>query len=383
MQIRKLCYIAPASRIPSRYTPGFQIVKMCSAFAEEIEYVELIIPPNYRNLWATKRDIYEFYSVRPNFKIKRTFALPKFIGITHGLLSSRIVKDRKPDAVYTRLMWAAYWLSQSGIPVLYESHNFNYDKQQNVFSKFIRRVLDSSTLGIVTISQALAEEYFEIGVSQEKVFVLADGVDLHRFEPHLSKDKARGMLGLPIDRKFVGYVGHLYGEYGIGEIIEAAESLPNIFFLIVGGHPTDVKKYKEIITARNLKNVILTGFVNHNLVPQYLYASDVLLMPYTTRVRTVKYMSPLKMFEYMAANRPIIATDLTAIKEILQDREHAIFVKPGDADDLIRGIQEILENQDLANRIAGKAKEYAQDYSWNKRAQKIVEIFEIIKNNHA
>lgn len=372
MKIRKLCYIAN-SQIPSIFANSIQVMKMCSAFAEEIRDVELIVPYLYKNLLISDRDIWEMYAVLPNFTIKRTFSPPyRFFRNIHGFLSSLYVRHRKPDLVYTRQMWAAYWLAQSDIPIIYESHNWDFDKRHIVFSKFVKSVLDSRILGIVTISQALADEYFKIGVAPEKILVLPDGVDLESFKPYLSKQEARSMLELPTNQKIAGYVGHLYEGRGIEEIIEAAEVLSDVLFLIVGGRPKDIERYKEIIINRNLKNVVLTGFVNNALVPKYLFASDVLLMPYTTRVPTLKYMSPLKMFEYMAANRPIIATDLPAIKEILKDKKNAILVQPEDAADIVRGIQEILNNEDLADRIAGKAREDVQEYTWSKRARRIV-----------
>lgn len=372
-KIQKLCYIAD-SRIPSRWANSIQVMKMCSAFAEHIEDVELIVPRVYRKLLDSDCDVFEIYAVPPTFKIKKMFS--------PTLKLKLITKRIDVDLIYTRKMWAAYWLAQSDIPVIYESHDFNPDKR--LFSKFIKRALDSKNLGIVTISQALADEYLNIGVAEEKIWVLPDGVDLSRFDPYLSKYEARNMLvpvssvlELPADQKIAGYVGHLYKDRGIEEIIEAAEVLSDMSFLIVGGHPKDVERYKTIITDLGLNNVILTGFVNNALVPKYLFASDVLLMPYTTRVPTLKYMSPLKLFEYMASNRPIIATDLSAIKEVLEDKKNAILVQPDDADELIRGIQKILNNEVLANRIAEKAKEDVQGYTWSKRAQRIISFFKL------
>ena len=385
MNIRKLCYTAN-SQIPSRFANSIQVMKMCSAFAEQIKEVELIVPYVYGNLLGSDRDIFEMYAIPPTFTIKRIFLLTKrrfllpsrFNRVTHGFLSSFYVKHRRPDVIYTRQIWAAYFLAQSGLPVVYESHDFKSDTNYKVFSRFIEKVLNHSNIGIVTISHALADEYLEIGIAPEKVRVLPDGVDLELFEPYLSKYEARNMLELPTDQKIAGYVGHLYEGRGIEEIIEAAEVLSDVLFLIVGGHPEDIERHKVIITNRGLNNVILTGFVNNALVPKYLFASDVLLMPYTTRVPTLKYMSPLKLFEYMAANRPIIATDLPAIKEILKNNDNAILVQPEDADNLIQGIRGVLDNEALANRIAKTAREDVQKYTWSERVRIIISFFERI-----
>ena len=83
-------------------------------------------------------------------------------------------------------------------------------------------------------------------------------------------------------------------------------------------------------------------------------------------------MSPLKIFEYMAAKRPIVVTDLPSIREVL-DEKSAVFVKPNSQDDLIKGIEKLIENENFRDSIASHAHKIAEErFTWEKRAFNIL-----------
>jgi glycosyltransferase involved in cell wall biosynthesis len=106
------------------------------------------------------------------------------------------------------------------------------------------------------------------------------------------------------------------------------------------------------------------GQVPNRDVPTYLWAADVLVMPYTSQTPTVRYMSPLKMFEYMAAGRPIVATDFPVVREVLRDGHSALLVAPDSAEALRAGLQRVLSDPSLQRRLADAAREAAKAYSW-------------------
>jgi glycosyltransferase involved in cell wall biosynthesis len=112
------------------------------------------------------------------------------------------------------------------------------------------------------------------------------------------------------------------------------------------------------------------GLVGPARVSALLRDADVLVMP-TTETRWARYTSPLKLFEYMAAGKPIVASDLPAIREILTDGENACLVAPGDAHALAAGIRRVLDDPALAARIARRAFEDAAAYSWDRRAERL------------
>jgi len=108
-------------------------------------------------------------------------------------------------------------------------------------------------------------------------------------------------------------------------------------------------------------------------IPFYLKAADVLVLPNKKGEDiSEKYTSPLKMFEYMASKRPIVASDLPSIREILNDH-NSIIMEPNDPQKLAEGIKEAL-NQDLSQKISQQAFSDVQSYTWEKRTKKILEF---------
>ena len=142
----------------------------------------------------------------------------------------------------------------------------------------------------------------------------------------------------------------------------------------------DVNRYKRIAESNSLKNFSLIGFVPHTEVPSYLQASDVLVMPYTTKM-TIKggtkaqyFTSPIKLFEYMAAARPIVATSIASVKEVLKDGVNSVLVEPDSADSLYEGIKKVLDYGGLSKKISKKARADIKKYTWEERVKKILDI---------
>jgi glycosyltransferase involved in cell wall biosynthesis len=223
----------------------------------------------------------------------------------------------------------------------------------------------------VTINDALAQNYIENGIPEEKILVLPDGVDLERFTPPLTKQQARETIGLNPELFIASYVGHLYENRGIETIFECAKLLPEVFFHLVGGCEEDVKRRKEEAQSMKLDNVKMEGFVPNSKVPYYLASADVLLMPYSRNCKTANWMSPLKLFEYMAAQKPIIASDLQAIRQVLNSH-NAVLIEPDYANHLANAIVNLKNNPGMMEKIAFLARKDAEKFTWQNRAREIL-----------
>ncbi len=161
--------------------------------------------------------------------------------------------------------------------------------------------------------------------------------------------------------------GHIYRGLGAEETIEALAGVPGAMLVMVGGRAEDFRRLKVIAEALHLlERVHFVGQVANRDVPAYLWAADVLVMPYTSRTPTVRYMSPLKMFECMAAGRPIVATDFPVVREVLRDGQTALLVKPDSSQALREGLQRVLLDPSLQQRLAGAVGEAAEAYSWER-----------------
>jgi GxxExxY protein len=282
---------------------------------------------------------------------------------------------RKADIIYSRDELPLFFLSFFKKNIFWEVHN-------GILNFAAKRVLKKCK-GIIAISQGLKDFYIKNGVEPDKILVAPDGVDLEQFKIQNSKFKIREDLGLPQDKKIVLYTGHLYEWKGATALLQAAKQSQisnlksKILFVFVGGTKKDVKKFKSQIS--NLENIVVIGHRPHQEIPYWLKAADVLVLPNSAKEKISQlYTSPMKLFEYMASARPIVASDLPSLREILNDpstgsgQGNAILVKPDDPGALAEGIMKILENPDLAQKISEKARLDVQNYTWQKRAEKIL-----------
>jgi glycosyltransferase involved in cell wall biosynthesis len=242
------------------------------------------------------------------------------------------------------------------------------------------------------ISRALADDLVEdnyLPDDSQRLQVLPDGVDLRRYQDLPAPRESREILSAEFQKqnlengsifspvKFtVGYTGHLYPGRGVSLMMDIAARMPEINFLIVGGEKSDVSKLKNEATDRRLENVTLTGFIPNAALPKYQAACDVLLMPYQSQVSASsggdigRYLSPMKLFEYLACGRAICSSDLPVLREILSP-ETAVILPPDKVDSWIEAIQMLSENPILRNEMGDNARTAAQNYSWEARAESI------------
>jgi glycosyltransferase involved in cell wall biosynthesis len=155
--------------------------------------------------------------------------------------------------------------------------------------------------------------------------------------------------------------------------------VPDAHGLIVGGHPAepDLGRLERLAADLGLGGrVRFAGQVEPARVATLLDDADVLVLPNTATSISARYTSPLKLFEYLAAGKPIVASDLPAFREVLQDGITAVLVAPGDGAALGRGIRRLLDDAGLAARLARAAFDAAADYSWDRRAERLERVLE-------
>ena len=230
---------------------------------------------------------------------------------------------------------------------------------------------------MIVLTGFIKKELIEAGVSYNKIFVAPDGVDLREFDINITKKQARKTLGLPQDKNLIIYTGHLYKWKGAQALAKASQFVPeNTEIYFIGGTKTDIKSFKFQVSS--FKNVLIVGHQPHFEIPYWLKAADVLVLTGTKKSKKSKeYTSPMKLFEYMASGRPIIASDLPSFKEVLNPSRgsgqgNAILVKSDNPKALAEGIQKVLDNPELAKQISIQAYKDVQKYTWDKRVKKIL-----------
>jgi glycosyltransferase involved in cell wall biosynthesis len=162
-------------------------------------------------------------------------------------------------------------------------------------------------------------------------------------------------------------------------LLEALARLPGARGLIVGGHveEPDLARVKALAGRLAIGDrVTFTGMVDPGRVADLLSQADVLALPNPASAISTRFTSPLKLFEYMAAGRPIVASDLPAIREVLEHEVNALLVTPGDAAAMARAIERLLADPALASRLAHAALERVPEYSWDRRAERLDALFD-------
>ena len=356
------------------------VMKMCQAIARLGIQVDLILQS-----YDSKIDIFKCYGVDPIFNIITTVpstkgSLRHFI---HGTYSAFYVwlNKQQYNLVLTRNIIFTYLATVFfGIPTIYDAHHPLVNRPAKLA---FHRFKDSKYLvRFSTNSEGLAKTYTDLGLPEEKLVVAHNGVDLEQFRGVQSKLEARGRFGLPQDKKIVCYSGNIYRGRGIDLLVEVSSRLRDVLFLIIGGLESDIKIYRDIVARKNLENFKIVGFVSQSVVPLYLFAADALVIPYTSEMtiqggtNATGFTSPLKLFEFMASRRPIVATNLPTVSEILHDNINAVVVDPDSVDSLYQGIKGVLEDEALGTKIAVQAAADVERYTWEERVKKILNGFD-------
>jgi glycosyltransferase involved in cell wall biosynthesis len=381
----KLVYIANA-RIPTEKAHGLQIVKTCEAMTLAGVDVQLIVPRRVNTPQMQQvDDLWAHYGVTAPFRVVYLRCLDlqplirisldlwfRLVTLTFGMSALRFLIDQRGKRhsvlIYTRDEHLAPWLVRLkrllSLSVFFEAHAVRS-------ASWARRLFGVD--GIVAISEGLKREFVALGLPPERCLVAPDGVDLSKYAHLPHRSQARRLLGLSSDRPIVCYTGHLYAWKGVYTLVESAILLPEAVFVIVGGMPEDVDALRQFAAQRHADNVQLVGHVPPREVPLYQSAADVLVLPNSAGEKiSALYTSPLKLFEYMAAGRPIVASDLSSMREVLIDRANAMLVEPDAPRALARTLNVVLADPGLQRRLAAQAQMAVQAYTWQRRTCRIV-----------
>jgi glycosyltransferase involved in cell wall biosynthesis len=365
-------------RIPTPRAQGYAIMKMCEEFARSGAKLDLIIPK--RGNSNDKEDPFAYYDIKPifniirvksfdflgkTFKLGRLFYWVDLISFFVSLRRHGLVKEN--DVIYTR---------DFTIPVLFSKKRFICLELHEIPRfKFLFRLAIKKPKLFFVLNENIKKVLVEMGVTPSIVYISPSGVDLNEFDIDISKKDAREKINLITDKKIVMYTGHLYGWKGADTLANVAEFLPELMFVFVGGIDSELERFTKKYTA---KNITLLPFKARNMIPFYLKAADLLVIPNSSSIKiSSEYTSPLKLFEYMASKRPIISSDLPSLRAVLNET-NCVFAKADNIQSFKEAISKILNDEKLASDISVQAFEDVQKYTWQKRVE---DIMKVIENN--
>jgi glycosyltransferase involved in cell wall biosynthesis len=362
----------------------------CEAFADAGVRVTLwaarrVNTPEMRavgNPWA-------YYGVKRNFGLSRIPCLD-LLSIAPGALQPlaftlqlatftlvALVRAlfTRADIYYSRdpLVLLALSFVKPRRALVYEAHRFYSGRGRWLQRQIVRR------LGtVIAITSRLAEDLTALGADPARVLVAHDGIRRERFANLPSQSEARQMAGWPQAAFIVGYVGRLHTlsmDKGLDTLIAALRQVEGASLALVGGPDDMAAQLRQHWVSLGLdeSRFLYTGHVSPERVPLYLSAFDVCAMPHPWTEHFAYHTSPIKLFEYMAARRAIVASDLPGWADVVQDGESALLIPPGDVEALAAAITRLRDDPALRERLAACAYQRVMErYTWDVRTQAIL-----------
>jgi glycosyltransferase involved in cell wall biosynthesis len=374
----KIAVIA-GSQVPSGTANSIQVMKVCQSLAQAGHQVCLWLPGSNATSWP---ELAEHYGLSTQFEVRwlpAWHSLRRYDFAFFALLRARLWGAK---AVYTWVLQAALLALWQGMPLLLELHDRPSGKVGPWLYRQVARHMGKKRLLFITraLQRALEREQ---GVTFDRgaAIIAPDGVDLERYTGLPSPETARRQLGLPPGLT-AGYTGHLYPGRGADELVALAKRFPQVNFLWVGGRPADVEYWRVQIAMLGLANVHLTGFVANQRIPLYQAAADILLMPYEEVItgssggNTAEVCSPMKMFEYMAAGRAILSSDLLVLREVLGETNAVLCPPPpGGEAAWAAAMGRLVGDEGLRRRLGMQTRRDVEQYAWSVRVEKSLEQF--------
>ncbi len=313
--------------------------------------------------------------------------LYEFIELSYSIFAylklRRAVIKHKPDFLYERYnlyMPAGVWLKRRYNLIMLSEVNAPIYEERNKYDGIILHSLAKWSENyvwknadyVLPVTNVLAKIIKTTGVHEDNIHVIPNGINIERFKDVPNIELAKSRLNLS-GKLVLGFTGFMRDWHGLERVIDviANDKGADIHLLLVGDGPARItieNKAKELGVE---SKVTITGIVERNDIPDYVSAFDIALQP-----DVVSYASPLKLFEYMALGRAIIAPHTENICEVLSDNVDSLLFDSNDPDDFLSKITELCTKNELRFRIGQGARETIENkgYYWEANARRVLKL---------
>ena len=426
----KLLYIANI-RLPTEKAHGLQIMQNCEAFADAGAEVTLWIARRYNTPELRDvRDVWAHYGVKQNFGLRRLpcIDLVPLVAGKNGWLAQVIFQIEvwtfalvalvqvifaQADVIYSRdtIILLVMSLIRPRKMLAYEAHTLAQGRVGRTLQRWVVRRVgqvfattaklaqdlmalesagDSGRDRMATVvpfrqnDESIVVPFRQNDKSPDPRYSVAhDGIRRERFAHTPDQAAARQALGWPADGFVVGYVGRLQTmamDKGVGALVEALAKLArepgaNCTLALVGGPDEMAAEFRARWRELGMDDALFlyAGQVAPERVPLYLSAFDICAMPFPWTTHFAYYASPIKLFEYMASKRALVASNLPSIAEVVVDGESALLTPPADVEALAQAIRRLRDDAALRERLEEKAYRIVMEsYTWDARAKMIL-----------
>ena len=299
---------------------------------------------------------------------------------------AQAVREHRPDAIYERynlfLLCGPAVARRAGLPFLLEVNAPLCEERArhsglslHAFAHFCEGWVWRAADRVLPVTQVLGAEVAARGVPPDRIAVIPNGVNRHRFAAVVNGEAAKRQLGLE-GRLVLGFTGFVRAWHGLEDIVAVLDELGdgyNAHLLVVGDGPAraSLEQRAEALGLRH--RLTVTGVIDRDAVTDHIAAFDIALQPAVTA-----YASPLKLFEYMALGRAILAPDTPNIREVLTDRQDALLFDPDQPKALTDAIRTLCADPALRRQIAEQASATIERraFTWDRNADRIVQMIQ-------
>jgi glycosyltransferase involved in cell wall biosynthesis len=348
-------YYVAELNLPSKSAYSIHVMKMCEAFSKLGFKINLFVINNKNtNL------IYKSYNLKNKFYINSIFNTFIKLNFIYRIIFSLkiLLKNFEKNSIFiSRSIMFALIASAIKKKVILELHH-EITGFSKLFYNFLNNLNLINNLNYILLSNKLNKIY---KINPKKKIILDDAVNISDFK--LKKTSKY--------KKTCVYIGSFFEGKGVEQIFRLAALNKDIKFHLYGD-----KNFLRV--NKKLKNIKIFNFINYNKIPKTLSKYEIALMPYQKKVRgrgsvwLEKYMSPLKMFDYLAAKMIIIASDLKVYKHILKNNYNSLLLKINDDVLWSQKIRIMFKSNPKKNRLKSNAYKTANKYTWDKRCKKII-----------
>jgi glycosyltransferase involved in cell wall biosynthesis len=365
------------STVPSLTANSIQVMKACSALVKAGHEIQLWVPGSHPE---GELDLAAHYGLDTLFEIHWIPSVPGLKRYDFAWKSFQEARRGNCVMVYTWLLQSAVLGLFSGMPTILELHDLPTGRMGPFLFRLFTRLKGKKRLLLITDAlRKKLEKQYSLQLSSPETTIAPNGTDPARYTALPDPIQARRELGINEGPTAV-YTGHFYAGRGMDMMFELAKKLPQIRFLWVGGNPHNVSLWQERLKAAGINNVTITGFVENIRLPLYQAAGEVLLMPFESRIsgssggNSAEICSPMKMFDYLASGRAILASDLPVLGEVL-NKYNAVFCPIDDVSAWAEALDQLIKDQPRRTKLGAQAKLDSVAYSWLSRAQKAIKGF--------
>jgi glycosyltransferase involved in cell wall biosynthesis len=355
-----------------------QTVNTCAALARRGVEIVLLMPRRKGDPDIGAQDLRGYFDVEGDFRvIQRPSRWASELVVPSAMWTRQAFRDPAlagSDLIYSRIPAMLALGGASPLPFATD-HYRPWPDDWPWLRPLIRHTARSPrSLGFVLHSDYAAQSYARAGIPPEQLLVAHNGADPRRMLPRLDRSEARAGLGLEAGRPTIVYAGRINERKGLDQLLALARLRPDSLFLLVGSEG-DGPVERE---AASLGNVRVLPWQAPGALAPWLYAADVLVIP-PARAPLERFSNcvlPMKLFQYLAAGRVILAPFAPDTAELLRDGDTACLVPPDEPHAAAAALDRLLGDAKLAQRLAANAKRLAAGLSWDHRAEKIENFLE-------